>query len=85
MFEYNLYPFFSFIAGKNLFTLRASLLLSASNGASADTADDEGSFEFSPNAELISLLHVHITYVTDTDAAALHLIQLLCATTPKGF
>ena len=44
MFEYNLYPFFSFIAGKNLFTLRASLLLSASNDASADTADDEGSF-----------------------------------------
>ena len=85
MFEYNLYPFFSIIAGKNLFTLRASLLLSSSNDASADTADDEGSFAFSSNAELISLLHVHISYVTDTDAAALHLIQLLSTTTPKAF
>ena len=82
MFEYNLYPFFSIIAGKTLFTL-SDLLLSSSNDVSADTVDDESSFEISPNAQFISPLHVHITYVTDTDAAASRLAQLLGSTTPK--
>lgn len=66
MFEYNLYPFFSFIAGKNLFTLRASLLISSSN----EIADDEGSFEFSSKAEFTSPLHVRIILATDTEAEA---------------
>ena len=75
--------FFSIIASKTLFPLRDFLLLSSSNDVSADTVDDESSFEISRNAEFISPLHVHITYVTDTDAAASRLAQLLGSTTPK--
>ena len=77
-FEYNLYSIFlSIIAGKTLYTLRVSLLLSSSNDVSADTVDDEGSFEFPPKAEFTSLLYVHITLATDTDAAASCFSQLL--------
>ena len=38
--------FVAIIAGKTLYTLRASLSLSSSNDVSADTVDDVGSFEF---------------------------------------
>ena len=62
--------YFSIIADKTLFTLRASLLLSSSNDASADAVDDEGSFQFSPKAEFTSLLYVHITLAAGTEAAA---------------
>ena len=55
MFEYDLYPIFTFI-----------VLLSL-NDASVDIADDEGSFEFSPKVEVTSPLHVHITFATDTE------------------
>ena len=57
---------FSVIADKNLFTLRASLLISSSN----EIADDEGSFEFSSKAEFTSPLHVRIILATDTEAEA---------------
>ena len=49
-----------------LFTLRVSSLLWSSNDASADIADDEGSFQFSPEAEFTLHLHVHITIAVDT-------------------
>ena len=77
MFEYNLYSIFlSITAGKTLYTLRVSLLLSSSNDVSADTVDVEGSFEFPPKAEFTSPLYVHITLATDTDAAASCFSQL---------
>ena len=50
-----------------LFALRASPLLSPLNDASVDIFGDEGSFQFSPEAELASLLYVHITFATDTE------------------
>ena len=62
------------IAGKTLFTLRASLLISSSNDVSADTVDDEGSFEFllklSSHHPFMLGGYVHITLATDTDPAA---------------
>ena len=66
MFEYNLYPIFSVIVGKTSYTLRATLLLSSSIDVSADTVDDEGSFEFSPKAEFTSPLYLRITLAMDT-------------------
>ena len=78
MFEYNLYPiFFYIIASKTLYTLRVSLLLSSSNNVSADTVDDEGSFELPSKAEFTSQLYVQITLATDTDATASYFAQLL--------
>ena len=55
MFEHNLYPIlFAIITDKMLFRLRASLLLSSSNDASAGISDDEGSFDFFLKAEFTS-------------------------------
>ena len=51
-----------------LFTLRVSLLLSPLNNAFVDIVDDEGSFQFSPEAEFTFHLYVHITLATDTEA-----------------
>ena len=53
------------------------MLLSSSNDVSADTVDEEGSFELSPKTEFISPLYVHITLATDTDVAASCFAQLL--------
>ena len=74
-----LYPIlFSIISSKTLYGLSASLLLSSSNDVSAETVDDEGGcFEFSPKAEFISSLYIHVTVATDTDAAAFCYAQLL--------
>ena len=43
--------FCSIVAGKTLYTLRTSLLLSSSNDVFTDPVDDEDSFKFSPKAE----------------------------------
>ena len=47
---------------------RVSSLLSPLNYESVNIADDEGCFQFSPEAEVISSLNVHINLATDTDA-----------------
>ena len=73
----HLYPFFSIIADKTLYVLRASLLLSSSNYVSADTAYDEGSFGFSLKVEFTSHSYVHIILATNTKAAASRFEQLL--------
>ena len=44
-----------------LFALRVSPLLSPLNDASVDIFDDEGSFQFPPEAEFASLLYVLLT------------------------
>ena len=78
MFEHNLHPIlFSVITDKILVTLRASFILLSSNDASADISDDEGSFDFSLKTEFTSHLYVHVTLVTDTEAATSCFAQLL--------
>ena len=59
-----------------LYTLRASLLLSSSNDASADIVDDEDSFEFSPKVEFTTPLYFHITIATNIEAVASWFAQL---------
>ena len=60
-----------------LFTLRVSSLLSPLNDASGDIVVDEGSFQFSPEAEFTSPLYVHITFATDTEAESTCFAKLL--------
>ena len=60
--------FFFYSHQQVLFILRVSSLLSPLNDASGDNVDDENFFEFSPEAEFISPLYVHITVATDTEA-----------------
>ena len=48
-------PFIFFYYQQVLFTLRVSLLLSLLNDASVDIGDNEDSFQFSPEAEFITL------------------------------
>ena len=57
--------------------IRVSLLLFPLNEASVDIVDDEGSFQFSPEAEFILDLHVQITLETDTEAVSRCFTQLL--------
>lgn len=77
MFECNLRPiFFSIIINKNLFLLRAFLLTSSSNDASANIVDVEGSFEFSPKTKFASTLYVHIILATNNWSRI-----VLCTTT----
>ena len=61
-------PFLFYYCQQVLFTLIVSFLLSPLNDASADIFDDEGSFQFSPEAAFTSTLYVHITLTTDTEA-----------------
>ena len=79
IFEYILYHinFLSLPSQQVLFTLRVSSLLSPLNDASADIVDDEGSFQFSPEAEFRSPSYVHITFATETEAETPCLGQLL--------
>ena len=78
MFEHNLYPiFFAIITDKILFTLRAFLLLSSSNDASADIVMMLVLLSWFFKAEFTSLLYVHITLAKDTEAEALCFAQLL--------
>ena len=60
-----------------LFTLRVSSLLSPLIDASVDIANDEGSFQFSPEAKFTSPLYIHITFATDTEAESPCFAQLL--------
>ena len=70
-------PFIFYYCQKVLFTLRVSSLLFSLNDASFDVVDDEGSFEFSPEAEFTPLLYVHIPLATDTEEEAPCFTQLL--------
>ena len=70
-------PLFFYYRWQTLFTLRVSLLLSSLNDVSVDIVDDEGSIEFSPEAEFTSPLHVHITLAANTEPASLRFTQLL--------
>ena len=60
-----------------LFTSRVSSLLSPLNDASLDLVDDEGPFQFSPEAEFTSPLYVHITFATDNKAESQCFKELL--------
>ena len=71
MCQYDLYPI------NFLLLVTNTLLLSSSNDASVDIADDKGSFDFSLKAEFTSTLHVHITLARETEAASSRLAQLL--------
>ena len=53
-------PFILYYRQHVLLTLKVSSLLSSLNDASVDIID-EGSFQFSPEAEVTSPLYVHIT------------------------
>ena len=57
--------------------LRVTSLLSPSNDASVDIVDNEGSFQFSPEAEFTFHLNVQITLATDTEAGSPYFAQLL--------
>ena len=61
-------PFTFYYRQQILFTLRASSLLSILIDIFLDIIEDECSFQFSPEAELPSLLYVYITFATDTEA-----------------
>ena len=67
IFEYILHPIFFYYCQQVLFTLRVSSLLSPLNDASGDIVVDEGSFQFSPEAEFTSPLYVHITLAANTE------------------
>ena len=56
IFEYILHPIFFYYCQQVLFTLRVSSLLSPLNHASGDIVVDDGSFQFSPEAEFTSPL-----------------------------
>ena len=58
----------SIVANKFYLYLRVSSLLLSLNDASGDLANDEGSFQFSPEAEFTLPLYVHITLAADTEA-----------------
>ena len=62
-------------------------MLSPLNDASVDIVDDEGSFQFSPEAEFASPLHIHATLPTDTEAKPPGFVQLQLRKCwhPKGF
>ena len=63
---------FSFIAIKVLFTLISPL-----SCASVDIVDDEGSFQFFPEAELTSPLYTDITRATEIEAESPYFAQML--------
>ena len=52
-------------------------MLFSLNDASVDFVDDEGFFQFSPEAEFTPPLYVHIIFATDTEREALCFTQLL--------
>ena len=60
-----------------LFPLRVSSLLSLLNDAFVDIADDEGSFQFSPEVEFASALYIHSTLATDVEKESPSFPQLL--------
>ena len=70
-------PFVFYYCQQVLFTLRNSSLLLPLNEASVDIFDDEGTFQFSPEAEFTSSLYVLITLATDTEAESPTFAQLL--------
>ena len=72
IFEYILHPIFFYYCQQVLFTLRVSSLLSPLNDASGDIVADEGSFQFSPEAEFTSPLYVHITLAANTETESPH-------------
>ena len=60
--------------------LRVSPLLSLLNNVSVDVAEDESSFQFSPEAKFTSSLYVHIIFAADTEAE-IQTISLVISTT----
>ena len=70
-------PFIFYYCQQDLFELRVSSLLSLLNDSYVDSVDDEGSFQFSPEAEFTSHLYFHITLATDTEAESPWFAQLL--------
>ena len=76
MFEHILYPIHFQILLISFFTLGVSSLLPPLNNASVHLVDDEGSFQFSPEAEFISPLHVQVTFPADTKAESLCFVRL---------
>ena len=70
-------PFVFCYCQQVLFTLRNSSLLSPLNEASFDIFDDEGSFQFCPEAEFTSSLYVLIALATDTERESKTFAQLL--------
>ena len=76
MFEYILYLIYFLLPSSFIYINIISSLLSLLNAISVDIVDDEGSFQFSPEAEFTSPLCVHITRATDTEAE----ITVLCTT-----
>ena len=47
------------------------------NDVSVDIADDEGSFQFSPETEFTPPFYVHITFATDAEVESPCFAQLL--------
>ena len=60
-------PFIFYYCQQVLITLRVSLLLSLLKDTSVAIGDDEDSFQFSPEVEFTSHLHVHVTFATETE------------------
>ena len=76
IFEY-IYISFIFYHCQQVFcTLRVSSLLSPLQDASDDIVDDEGSFQFSPEAGFVSLSYVYITLATNNEAESSCFAQL---------
>ena len=70
-------PFIFYYCQQVLFTLRVSSLQSALNEAFVDFPNDEGYFQFSPEAEFTSSLYDRVTFATDTGAESPCFAQLL--------
>ena len=70
-------PFIFYYCQQFIFTLQVPSLLLPLNDISVEMVDVEGSFQFSLEAEFKSLLYVHITLATDTEAEAPCFAQLL--------
>ena len=70
-------PFILYYCQQVLFTLRILSLLPPLNGASVDIADDNGSFQFSLEAEFTSPFYVQIALAADTEAESSFFANLL--------
>ena len=78
IFEYILYPICFLLLQTSFIYIKSFFItIAIKNDVSVDIDDDESSFQFSPEAGLISPLYVYITLATDTEAESLCFAQLL--------
>ena len=77
MFEYILYPIYFLLLQISFIYIISFFITITIKWCSVDIVDEEGYFEFPPEAEFTSLLYIHITTATDTEAESPCFAQLL--------